>query len=138
MTAQYAVGVDVGGTKILAGVVDCSNGEVVGQSKVNSPIGAEAVLAGIQQAIHEAMVAAPGLDPSTVSGIGVGVAGQVDRAQGVLLGAPNLGGGITNLEIAEPLHSRFSLPVILGNDVEVAALGEARFGAGAGSDLFAC
>ena len=138
MSEHYAVGVDVGGTKILAGVVDCSNGEVVGQSKVVSPLGADAVMAGVQQAIAEALVAAPGLDPATLRGIGVGMAGQVDAGQGVLLAAPNLGGGLTNVEVGEPLHARFGLPVLLGNDVEVAALGEARFGAGAGSDLFAC
>jgi len=56
----------------------------------------------------------------------------------MLRAAPNLGGGLSNVALAEPLSARFGVPVAVGNDVEAAAIGEARFGAGAGIRLFAC
>lgn len=138
MAGPYAIGVDVGGTKILAGVVDCTSGEVIGLGKVNSPIGAAAVLENTQQAIGEALAATPTLDRAALHGIGIAAAGQVDRARGVLLSAPNLGGGIDDVDFAGPLGRHFNLPVYLENDVQGAALGEARFGAGRGQHLFAC
>jgi glucokinase len=138
MAGPYAIGVDVGGTKILAGVVDCTSGEVIGLSKGGSPIGAAAVVEGVRQAISEALAAVPDLDRGQLHGIGVAAAGQVDRARGVLLSAPNLGGGVENVDFAGPLSSHFNLPLWLENDEQGAALGEARFGAGRGHALFAC
>ena len=138
MAGPYAVGVDVGGTKILAGVVDCGTGAVVGLSKIESLIGAAAVLDGVRDAIEQALSAAPEAARQAVTGVGLGVAGQVDRERGVLLAAPNLGGGLSNVDFRTPLHDRFGLPVHLENDVQVAALGEARFGAGRDVPLFAC
>jgi glucokinase len=73
-----------------------------------------------------------------VQRIGIGLAGQVDSALGTLHFAPNLGGGVKDVAIANPLEARFKIPVKVGNDVEVAALGESRFGAGRGAALFAC
>ncbi len=138
MAGPYAIGVDVGGTKILAGVVDCTSGAVIGVSKMPSPVGATAVVEDVQHAIGEALAAAPDLDRTQVRGIGLAVAGQVDRAHGILLAAPNLGGGLENVDFAGPLTTRYNLPVWLENDVQGAALGEARFGAGRGHHLFAC
>jgi glucokinase len=80
----------------------------------------------------------PGKIRDQIRGIGLGVAGQVDPVGGVLRAAPNLGGGVSNVALAAPLQARFDLPVTLGNDVEVAAIGESRFGAGKGIPLFAC
>jgi glucokinase len=73
-----------------------------------------------------------------VTGIGLGMAGQVDQKKGVLRFAPNLGGGVRDVAVADPLNSRFKLPVKVRNDVEVAAIGESHFGAGKGVSLFAC
>src|SRR5690349_7690835 len=105
MAGPYAIGVDVGGTKILAGVVDCTSGEVVGLGKVSSPLGAAAVLENVRQAIGEALAATPDLDRAVLRGIGIAAAGQVDRARGVLLSAPNLGGGIDDVDFAGPLRA---------------------------------
>src|SRR6476469_3985233 len=104
MAGPCAIGVEVGGTKILAGVVDCATGEVVGLSKVESPLGGEAVVAAVQQGIAEALAATPGAATAQWRGIGLAVAGQVDRQRGVLLSAPNLGGGLTNVDFAGPLQ----------------------------------
>ena len=137
MAGPYAIGVDVGGTKILAGVVDCTSGEVIGLSKGGSPLGRQRWLKGSNRPSEKRWPPSRDLDRTQLRGIGA-AAGQVDRARGVLLSAPNLGGGIDNVDFAGPLSSRFNLPLWLENDVQGAALGEARFGAGRGHKLFAC
>jgi glucokinase len=80
----------------------------------------------------------PEVEKGHIKGIGLGVAGQVDSKRGVLIQAPNLGGGCKDVVLEEPLRKRFHMPVAVANDVEVAAIGESRFGAGRGIDLFAC
>jgi glucokinase len=79
-----------------------------------------------------------GLAPTDMTGIGVGLAGQVDSDRGILLGAPNLSQSTVDLPMADLLSSRFGVPARLRNDVQVAALGEASFGAGAGHPDFVC
>ena len=73
-----------------------------------------------------------------VLGIGVGIAGQVDKTQGVLLGAPNLSQATVDLPMARLLTERFGMPAALRNDVQIAAMGEAAFGAGVGYPDFLC
>ncbi len=139
MAGPYTIGVDVGGTKILAGIIDGSSGAVVSLYKIASPpVGAEPMMEAITEACDQVIKLAPEDVQAQVQAIGLGLAGQVDRENGILLFAPNLGGGVSNVAIRQPLHDRFSLPIVLGNDVEVAALGEASFGAGKGNDNFAC
>jgi glucokinase len=139
MAGPYAVGLDVGGTKILGGLIDCESGTLINSAKLESPpVGAAAVLTAIEETIALVLADAPEDIVGQIRGIGVGIAGQVDMEAGNLRAAPNLGGGLGDLALAAPLQARFHLPVILGNDVEVAALGEARFGAGKDVPLFAC
>jgi glucokinase len=73
-----------------------------------------------------------------LAGIGVGVAGQVDAARGLLLGAPNLSQATVDLPMAHLLSVRYGVPAALRNDVQIAALGEAAFGAGRGVPDFLC
>ncbi len=140
MPELYAVGVDTGATKILAGVVDCLSGTIHSTVKLSSPTdGPDSMLEAIGEAISRALYDAPKEVSKQVKRVGVGLAGQVDGATGVLHAAPNLGGGITSdVQVGKPLQERFNLPIVLGNDVEAAALGEAHFGAGRGKKLFAC
>lgn len=139
MPAEYAVGLDVGATKILAGVVDCKTGKPLSTAKVASPTeGPGALLEAIKTAVQKALDDAPKEVDQHIARIGLGLAGQVDRESGVLLSAPNLGGGVTNVSVGDTLRKEFGLPVTVGNDVEVAALGESHFGAGRDIDLFAC
>lgn len=136
--ARYAIGMDVGATKIIAGVVDCDSGQVISSSKTASPLtGAEAMMAAIATTIAQVREAAKEAGDA-VSAIGIGLAGQVDVKSGVLLAAPNLGGGVTNVPISAPLGQQFGVPIVLGNDVQVAAIGESAFGAGRGADTFGC
>jgi glucokinase len=137
MAGRFAVGVDVGGTKIYAGVVNLETGEVVstGRKRTHPERGVTFFTQRLQDVIAAA-IAGAGDVRSALIGVGVGVAGQVDRARGVVLGAPNLAHGLVNLDVDQLLAGPFALPVALGNDVEVAALGELNFGAGRGVDDF--
>jgi glucokinase len=65
----------------------------------------------------------------TVAGIGVAAPGPVDPYQGIVLSAPNIPTWI-NLPLASLLQERFGVPVCVGNDANLAALGEWKYGAG--------
>ena len=139
MADEYAIGVDMGATKILAGVIDCHKGTIVGSAKAPSPTtGASDVMHALLQTVGEALDDAPADVAKHITHIGLGVPGQVDAKKGVLLFAPNLGGGVHDVNLVDQLRSRFNVPVTVGNDLEVAAIGEAKFGAGRGIHLFAC
>jgi glucokinase len=62
----------------------------------------------------------------------------VDPEKGILLGAPNLSQATVNLPMAQLLRDRFGVPAALRNDVQIAAMGEARFGAGKNVADFLC
>jgi glucokinase len=71
-------------------------------------------------------------------GIGVGAAGQVDAERGLLLGAANLSQSVVDLPMTQQLTDHFGVPAALRNDVQIAAMGEAAFGAGKGLPDFLC
>lgn len=137
MADKFAVGVDLGGTKIMAGVVNLNTGQIVASAKKKTRVVSEGLelTKRISSAVTDAMEAA-GVDPKKLVGIGVGAAGMVDREAGVLLAAANI--GANEVPISEPLQNEFGLEVRLGNDVEVATLGELVFGAGRDCDSFVC
>jgi glucokinase len=119
------IGVDLGGTRIRAGVVE-SDGRLVARTETLSDPrrGAAAVLDTLRQTITQ--LAAP-LDRLTA--IGVACAGQIQAATGVVVQAPNL--GWTNVPLAGELRGALRVPVIVENDVRAAAWGEFAAGAGA-------
>lgn len=138
--AGYALGIDVGGTKIYAGVVDLANGQVLstGRKRTHPERGADFFAQRMQDVAAAALDGAKLPNGAQLVGIGIGLAGQVDRARGLLLGAPNLAAGVVDMPIRDLLSKRFSLPVVIGNDVEIGAYGEQHYGAGRGCDDFAC
>lgn len=137
MADTYAVGIDFGGTKILAGVVEMTTGRLIGTCKKKTRVPGDTldVAKRLTSVVDEA-IAAAGLNRKQVSGIGIGAAGMVNRERGVLLNAVNL--GLTEIPLTEPLSREFGVPAKLGNDVEVATIGEMKFGAGKGCDNFIC
>lgn len=139
MARELAVGVDFGGTKLLAAVVDVSNGEILGsvKKKTNPDDDAKALMERIYSGIDDALGSAR-LKKQDIAGIGVGIAGQIDTEAGILLGAPNLSQATVDLPIAAKLKERYKVPAALLNDVQVAALGEGKFGAGKNCDNFFC
>jgi glucokinase len=139
MAKTYALGIDFGGTKLLAAVVDLDAGEVVATAKkrTSASDGPKEVLERIHS-VADAALASAKLKSKQLAGIGVGAAGQVDAKEGVLLGTPNLSQAVINLPIAESLRKRYGVPAALRNDVQVAAAGELAFGAGKGISDFVC
>ena len=139
MAKQHALGIDFGGTKLLAAVVDLDSGEVISTAKkrTSSADSPQTIIDKIHGAAEGALQSAK-MKPKQLAGIGVGAAGQVDAAKGVLLGTPNLSQAVIDLPIVESLRKRFGVPAVLRNDVQVAATGELMFGAGRGVADFLC
>jgi len=139
MAKKHALGIDFGGTKLLAAVIDLDSGAVVATAKkrTSATDGPKEVLNRIY-AVADAALASAKMKAKDLAGIGVGAAGQVDAETGVLLGTPNLSQAVIDLPIAESLRARYGVQAALRNDVQVAATGELSFGAGRGISDFVC
>jgi glucokinase len=123
------VGVDVGGSKVAAAVVE-GNGAVRGRLvNPTNLTGPRETLEGISLAVTRAIEAA-GYKKSDVSGVGLGIPGKVDPAAGIAVLSVNL--GWRDLPIRDSLQDALGLPCFIENDVKAAALGELEFGAGRG------
>lgn len=127
---QLRGGIDLGGTKIEAIVVDSDN-QVRGQSRQPTPTdgGPADVAAQMAEAMAGAATAA-GVQTAALQGIGVGSPGDVDDAKGTVANARNLPAWIAPFELASALSERLGAGVHLGNDVQVATVAEFHLGAG--------
>ena len=134
----YALGIDLGGTKTLAAIVDIATGEVVASARkrTRAQKGQDLVSQRIIELSSAAIEAAKLPANGGIVAVGVGAAGQIDRKAGVVVDAPNL--GVKDMPLREILNKQFGKPVAVGNDVEVAALGEFLYGAGQGYSNFVC
>lgn len=128
MPVSYSIGVDVGGTKILAGVVD-ESGHVLTTARRPTPAqDPAAVLAVIGEVVRELMAESS----VPVVGVGLGIAGQVENTRSTVLWAPNL--QWSRVEVRSILEADLGITVIAENDANAAAWGEFVFGAGADVD----
>lgn len=121
---MQAIGVDVGGTKTAALRIDERGGIVARSARATPARDGAATLAAVSACVGELL-------EDDVVGIGVGIAGLVASAAGVVRYSPNTGWG--ELAIGDHLHRTFGLPWRIDNDATIAAYGEARFGAGRGA-----
>jgi glucokinase len=121
---MLTIGVDVGGTKLLAVAAD-GVGEIVAERRRETGLGPDAVLADVVALAGELRAAAPG-----TGAVGVGVAGLIDL-QGVVCAAPNLPGW-EGVAVRARLEDACGLPVVVDNDANLAALGELLHGAARG------
>ncbi|HWV22695.1 MAG TPA: ROK family protein [Thermomicrobiales bacterium] len=137
--ADYAVGVDFGGTKVLASVVNVTDGKVEGSAKVRTSLfdSGDALMDRIYEVVEGALRDAK-KKPKDLAGVGVGIAGQVNAEKGLLIGTANLSRSVVDLPMGKLLEKRFGVPAAIRNDVQIAAIGEHRFGAGKGVDDFIC
>ncbi|MGI3779644.1 MAG: ROK family glucokinase, partial [Janthinobacterium lividum] len=125
-----SVGVDIGGTKVAAGVVD-EAGRVLERSQVPTPShDPKAVEDAIVDAVDRLRARHP------VAAVGIGAAGWVDNTQSIVRFSPHLAWRDEPLRAA--LADRVNLPLIVDNDANAAAWAEYRFGAGAGSSVMVC
>jgi glucokinase len=130
--AHACIGIDLGGSKVHVGVVDRA-GHVHAERR--APTGGDRRLAAVLDAIARLADACVAEAQTTALAVGVGVAGQVDTAAGVVRSSPNLPTWI-DVPLARELRDRLGLPVIATNDLRAIARGEWRFGGGRGvSDL---
>ena len=127
----FWIGFDLGGTKMMASVLDADY-NVLGSARksTNGSEGAGKGRSKIVKAIHEAMEDA-GVNPKGLRGIGIGCPGLVDPAKGVLVTAPNL--GWTNVALRKLLQNEFKCAVAVLNDVDAGTYGEYVLGAGKGA-----
>ncbi len=131
---MYRIGVDLGGTNIVAGVVD-EYYRIVGRGKMPTacPRPADEIINDIAETIHKAIEDA-GISFDDVLSIGIGTPGSVNKRFGIIEYANNL--GFENVPVSDILHTKFDKPIYIENDANCAALGEAIAGAGEGVDDF--
>jgi glucokinase len=124
------IGVDIGGTKMLAGVVD-EHGGVLSRTLRPTPIGSADALA---DAIAELVAESRG--NHVVDAVGVGIAAFVDERRSNVRFTANL--GLTDTPLRAMVETRTGLPVVVENDANAAAWGEFRYGAGRGHSHIVC
>lgn len=123
------LGIDIGGTKIAAGLVS-GDGKVLHTSRRPTPLtGGGAIL---KAALDLSRLLAREA-PEPVVGIGLGAGGQVDAARGVVVSASDILPGWGGAAVKETLEAALGIPTFIENDVNALAMGESRFGAGRGS-----
>src|SRR5437763_7680182 len=123
------VGVDVGGTKVAAGLVN-ADGEILSHQRVSmvsdgsAERGLQALLSAIAQVLPECA--------SSIAGIGICAPGPLDPKTGVILNPPNVPCW-RNFPLAQEVRNQYSVSVKVDNDANAAALAEPRWGAARGS-----
>ena len=128
---RFRGGIDLGGTKIQAVVLDEGN-TVTGQARAATPKdgGPEGVATEIGRLLAEAAAAA-GVEPSALSGVGIGSPGTIDSAAGTVAHARNVTAGWEEpFPLGPALSGALGVPAFLGNDVRVGTTAEYELGAG--------
>lgn len=130
MSEKIYVGVDVGGTTVKVGICDDAGHLVTtyeGATEVNK--GPDTVISNIAKYAKE-IVAQSSYSWEQVQGVGVGIAGFLDIPNGIVKNSPNL--NLNNVHLKTYLEQELQVKVLVNNDANVAALGEAWAGAGRG------
>jgi glucokinase len=123
------IGVDIGGTKIAAGVVD-EHGSILETSTVPTPPTADGVIDAIADAVRAAS------SGHEVDAVGIGAPGYVDDKRATVLFTPNL--SWRHEALKDKVEQRIDLPVVIENDANAAAWGEYKFGVGTGHEDVVC
>ena len=124
--SPHGIGVDIGGTKIAAGLV-ASDGHIVRADSEPTPDDATGIAAVVATLVERLL--ASDVD---VGGIGIGAAGFIDVDRATVTFAPNI--DWIDEPLAEAVGKLVDLPVVVENDANAAAWGEYRFGAGEDTD----
>lgn len=124
-TLKYAIGVDLGGTKIEIGLID-SNGQILYHQRLQTMV--ERGYQAIQQQMMETILLIQEQAKVQISGIGIGAAGQIEAGSGEVIFAPNL--KWSNVPLKADLEKSLKLPVLIVNDVRAITYGEWLYGAG--------
>jgi len=125
-----SIGIDIGGTKVAAGVVDVSGSileRLVEPTPSHSPQAVEDAIVSVVRRLRAS---------HQVESVGIGAAGWVDSTQAVVAFSPHLAWRSEPLK--NRLAERIEVPLIVDNDANSAAWAEYRFGAGRGSSVMVC
>ncbi len=128
MAEEIVIGVDIGGTKIAAGLVQ-PDGQIAHALTEMTPSGGAAAILEAATGLCRVL---QGMTGAPVRALGVGAAGQVDRAQGVIAYANDNLPGWMGTPVKAVLEAELGLPVVVDNDVNAMAFGESQVGAGTG------
>jgi glucokinase len=133
---RLLAGIDVGGTKVLGVVLDRARpDDVVAEARVPTPDGQTAVLDAMAEVVRR-LVGETGGSLADLGGVGVGIAGLVDRG-GILRTGPNLP-GLRGVRVGDELGARLGLAIAVDNDATCAAWAEHVAGAGRGVPDVVC
>lgn len=125
--SDFYIGVDIGGTKISAGLVE-ENGYILTQRKQPTPKNAKPkeVFAVLLELLED-IIAQQKVSRNMIRGIGLGVPGIIDASGKEILVTPNI--NLAKFPLAKELEKKYKTKVLLGNDVNVGLLGEQWLGA---------
>ena len=120
-SSDLTIGIDIGGTKISAGVVD-SSGNIIDSSRISTPVegGKELILAVINL-IKELK------EKHEIKGIGISIAALISSDYGTIVGAPNIA-NLSKLNFVNEIKVEFKLPIVVENDANSAMWAEFKFG----------
>jgi glucokinase len=122
-----AIGVDLGGTKMLVGVVDAERNVVYRATAPSMGLGQDELISTLKRELEAAVDARP-----EVSAVGLGIPSTIDRERGVALMTVNL--DLADLPIRDLMTRHLDRPVLVDNDANAAILAEHRFGAARGAE----
>lgn len=133
---RYVIGIDLGGTNIVGGMLseDGSRQVALQGASTHAETGASGVIARIVQ-LTESLIAeaksSAGVERGQIMGVGIGAPGPLNRSEGIVLVAPNL--GWRDVPIRQIVSDAVGLPAELDNDANCATLGELWLGAARGA-----
>jgi glucokinase len=122
---SYYIAIDIGGTQIRAALFPAEQPIPIQVVKINTQGDGEAPADRILNLVAKLS------QNLTVSGIGVAAPGPIDPYQGIVIEAPNIPGW-SNIRLRQIIEDRFHVPTVLGNDANLAALAEWKYGIGQG------
>ena len=124
-SSSLTIGIDIGGTKVLGGVVDASGKIIESARRVTPAAGGKELIATIVELIKELN------SKHEIAGIGICVAALISADQGTIVGAPNIA-NLSELNFVAEIKKVFDLPVIAENDANAAMWAEYKFGSAKG------
>jgi glucokinase len=123
--SDLTIGIDIGGTKISAGVVD-SSGNLIDSSKCSTPAeGGKDLISSVVNLVKELN------KKHEIKGIGISIAALISSDYGTIVGAPNIA-NLSKLNFANEIKEEFKLPIIIENDANAAMWAEFKFGSAKG------
>ncbi len=134
---KYDIGIDLGGTKVLCAIIEKKERKILFEvkKKTKKEKGNKKVTAKLIEALDE-LFEVSNIPKEEINSIGIAVAGQIDRENGIVIDACNL--DLKNLEIKKILEEKYLINTYVFNDVEAAAMAELILGSGKNYNNILC